>query len=100
MRKKLHFAVVAVDGSITSSVYGPIELIDACRRTQAIRPELEPCEITTEVLSPDGTSFVGSSGYRMPVDRGLVNLPRHSVIFIPGFGFPPANQMQALLERH
>jgi transcriptional regulator GlxA family with amidase domain len=100
MKKKLHFAVVAVDGSITSSVYGPIELVDACRRTQAVRPELEPCEITTEVLSPNGTSFVGSSGYRLPVDRGLEDLPRHSVIFIPGFGFPPADQMPALLEQH
>jgi transcriptional regulator GlxA family with amidase domain len=100
MKKKLHFAVVAVDGCVTSSVYGPVELVDACRRMQALLPELEPCDITTEILSPDGAPFLGSAGYRMPVDRGLADLPHHAVIFIPGFGLPPVDQIPALLERH
>jgi AraC-like DNA-binding protein len=30
--------------------------------------------ITAEILSPDGAPFVGSAGYRMPVDGGLKDL--------------------------
>jgi transcriptional regulator GlxA family with amidase domain len=98
--KKLHFAVIAVDGCITSAVFGPIELVEGCSRMQAGLPEIEPCAITAEILSPDGAPFLGSAGYRMPVDGPLKELPPGTVIFIPGFGLPPVSQMPALLEHH
>ncbi|HEX6996600.1 MAG TPA: helix-turn-helix domain-containing protein [Gammaproteobacteria bacterium] len=100
MKRKLHFAVIAVDGSITSSVYGPIELVQGCGKLQASIPELDPCEISTEVLSPDGRPFLASSGYRMPVDGGLKDLPPSSVIFFSGFGLPSPDLLPAMLERH
>ncbi len=82
--KKLHFAVIAVDGCITSAVFGPIELVEGCRRMQAGVPEIEPCAITTEILSPDGAPFLGSAGYRMPVDGALKNLPTRKRHFPSG----------------
>jgi transcriptional regulator GlxA family with amidase domain len=98
--KKLHFAIIAVDGCITSAVFGPIELVEGCRRMQAAAPEIEPCAITSEILSLNGAPFLGSAGYRMPVDGALKDLPTGSVIFLPGFGLPPVSEMPALLERH
>lgn len=100
MNKKLHFVVVAVDGCFASAVYGPIELVQACQRLQAGLPELAPCEISTEVLSPNGDSFLSSSGYRQPVDGGLrEDLPDGTVILVPGFGLPQAERLPECLER-
>src|SRR5262245_22848307 len=100
MNRKLHFSVIAVDGCITSAVFGPIELVVGCGRLQVSVPEVERCAITAEILSPDGQPFIGSAGYRMPVDGALRDLPPGTVIFIPGFGLPPLSEMPALLERH
>ena len=100
MKRKLHFAVIAVDGCITSAVFGPLELVEACSRLQANLLEVEPCAITAEILSPDGAPFLGSAGYRMPVDGGLKELPEGTVIFIPGFGLPLVSGMPALLAQH
>lgn len=99
-RKKLHFVVVAVDGSIASAVYGPLELLLACKRMQDHLPELAPCDISWEVLSPGGKPFSASSGYTQPVDGALKDLPEHTVIFFPGFGLVPADELPALLEQH
>ena len=100
MKRKLHFVVVAVDGSVASTVFGPIELVQTCKKLQAGMPELEPCEISTEILTPDGASFLSSSGYRLPVDGALRNLPAGAVIFFPGFGLPLADRLPGLLEQH
>ncbi|HEY4212702.1 MAG TPA: helix-turn-helix domain-containing protein [Steroidobacteraceae bacterium] len=100
MKRKLHFAVVAVDGTLSATVFGPIELVQVCAKLQARMPELEPCEITCEILSPDGEPFLSTSGYRLPVDGGLKELTRSTVIFLPGFGLPPPERIPELLERH
>ena len=100
MTRKLHFAVVAVDGTLASMVFGPIELVQACSKLQAGLPELEPCAISTEILSPDGEPFLSSSGYRLAVDGRLRDLPPESVIFFPGFGVPMADRLPGLLEQY
>ena len=100
MKRKLHFVVVAVDGCLASMVLGPIELVQACKKLQTGLPELEPCEISTEILSPDGGPYLSSSGYRLPVDGALRNLPAGAVIFFPGFGLPLVDRLPGLLEQH
>ena len=100
MIKKLHCTVIALDGAFAASVFGPLELVQACGRMQASLPELEPCEITTEILSPDGKPFLSTSGYRLPVDGALKDLPRGSVILLPGFGVPRVHRLAELLKRH
>jgi transcriptional regulator GlxA family with amidase domain len=98
MNKTLHFVVVAVDGCFASAVYGPLELVQGCQRLQAALPELPPCAITTEVLSPNGALFLSTSGYRHPVDGGLKDLPEGSVILVPGFGLPHADALPKFLD--
>ena len=100
MKARLHFAVVAVDGTLSSAVFGPIELVQACAKLQVRTPELEPCEITSEILSPDGQPFLSASGYRLPVDGGLRDLQAGTVIFLPGFGLPQPERIPALLKQH
>src|SRR5262245_26373835 len=92
----LHFVVVAVDGSVASAVFGPLEILQAC---SAIRASLGPAhqaKITAEMLSPEGGSFVSSNGHRLPTDGPLRALPPHSVVFFPGFGAVPPH---ALVEK-
>lgn len=100
MKRKLHFVVVALDESIASAVYGPLEVVQACALIQLGLPELEPCEISTEILSPGGAPFLSSSGYRMPVDGALKDVPAHSAIYVSGFGLPQADRVPKLLEQH
>jgi transcriptional regulator GlxA family with amidase domain len=100
MNNALHFCVVAVDGCLASSVYGPIELVQTCGKLIAGLPELAPCAITTEVLSPDGRPFSSYSGYSQPVDGALKDLPAGSVILVPGFGVPIASRLAECLDRH
>ena len=100
MRRKVHCAVVALDETFTASVFGPLELVQACTRLQMGLPELEPCEITTEILSPDGRPFLSATNYRLPVDGGLKDLPQGSVIFVPGFGTPRTDRIPGLLQQH
>jgi transcriptional regulator GlxA family with amidase domain len=100
MKRKLHCVAVAVDGGIGSAVYGPIELLYACKQMQSGLPELEPCEISFEILSYDGSPFQSAAGYRHPVDSGLKELPADTVILVPGFGLPVADRIPGLLELH
>ena len=82
----LHFVVVAVDGSVASAVFGPLEILQACA---AIRTHLGPehqAKITAEILSPEGDSFVSSNGRRLPTDGPVRAVPPQSVVFFPGFG--------------
>ena len=82
----LHLVVVAVDGSVASAVFGPLEILQAC---SAIRSNLGPehqAKITAEILSPEGSSFASSNGHRLPTDGPLRALPPQSVVFFPGFG--------------
>jgi transcriptional regulator GlxA family with amidase domain len=82
----LHFVVVAVNGSVASAVFGPLELLQACI---AIRSDLGPehqAKITWEILSPEGDTFLSSNGHRLPTDGPLKPLPRQSVVLFPGFG--------------
>jgi transcriptional regulator GlxA family with amidase domain len=82
----LHFVVVAVDGSVASAVFGPLEILQACG---AVRTQLGPehqAKITAEILSPEGDRFVSSNGRQLPVDGPLRALPPQSVVFFPGFG--------------
>jgi transcriptional regulator GlxA family with amidase domain len=98
--KKLHCVAVAVDGTLATVVFGPTELVQACSKLQTGRPELEPCEVSCEILSPDGEPFLAASGYRLPVDGGLKDLPPGTVILLPGFGLPLTDRIPELLERH
>jgi transcriptional regulator GlxA family with amidase domain len=100
MKRKLHFVVLAMDGSIASTVFGPIELVQACRSWQAGIPELDPCDVSTEIVSPDGATFLASTGYRLPVDGGLRDLPPETVVFIPGFGLPQPGRLPSVLKQH
>jgi len=100
MNRRLHLVVLAVDGSIASAVYGPLEILSSCRMIQETMRHPEPAEITWEVRSPDGESFVASSGFRMPTDGGLEDLPDGSVVFFPGFGLLPPPVLLERLERY
>jgi transcriptional regulator GlxA family with amidase domain len=100
MNDRLHFCVVAVDGCLASSVYGPIELVQTCAKLLTGLPELAPCDITTEVLSPDGRPFSSYAGYLQPVDGSLKDLPPRSVILVPGFGVPVVSRLTECLDRH
>lgn len=85
----LHFVVVAVDGSIASAVFGPIEMLQACEPMRANLGPEHQSKITFEILSPEGASFLSSNGHRLPTDGALKDLPAGSVIFFPGFGVVP-----------
>lgn len=100
MSKKLHFVVIAVDGSVASAVFAPLEIFQACNIVQANMPHLDPVEISWEVLSPNGNSFLASSGYKLPVDGGLKDLPKDSIIFFPGFGLVSPLDLHETLEKH
>ena len=71
---------MAVKGTLASAVVGPIELVQLCKQLQTTLPEIEPCEITAEILSPDGQPVVSTYGYRLAVDGPLRDLPTGSVI--------------------
>jgi transcriptional regulator GlxA family with amidase domain len=92
----LHFVVVAVNGSVASAVFGPLEILQAC---SAVRTHLGPehqAKITSEILSPEGDSFISSNGHRLPTNGLLTALAPQSVVFFPGFGMVPP---QALIEK-
>jgi transcriptional regulator GlxA family with amidase domain len=98
--RRLHFVVVAVERTLASAVVGPIELVQLCKQLQTTLPEIEPCEITAEILSPDGQPVVSTYGYRLAVDGPLRDLPTGSVILLPGFGLPRPDNVPGLLEQH
>jgi len=96
----LHFVVVAVDGSVASAVFGPLEILQACG---AIRTNLGPehqATITSEILSPEGDTFVSSNGRRLPTDGPLRALPPQSVVFFPGFGVVPPQSLLGKLAAY
>lgn len=98
--KQLNFFVVAVDGSITSTVYAPQEILNSCRAIQGNLGTPEQVQINFEVLSPEGDSFLSSCGRRMPTDGGLRDVPEGSVIFFPGFGIVAHEMLEEKLERY
>ena len=100
MKGRLHCAMVAVDGGLASTTYGPLELLYLCRQLQIAMPEVGPCEISSELLSPDGLPFTCVTGYRHDVDGGLKDLPAGSVILLPGFGLPLPGRIAELLRRY
>jgi transcriptional regulator GlxA family with amidase domain len=81
-----HVVVVAVDGSVASAIYAPLEMIQACSVIQATLGSEHQAKVTAEVLSPEGGTFLSSNGRRMPTDGPLRDLPQGTVIFFPGFG--------------
>jgi transcriptional regulator GlxA family with amidase domain len=96
----LHFAVVAVDGSVASAVFGPLEMLQACAAIQANLGPEHQATITSEVLSPEAGSFVSSNGRRLPTDGPLRALPPRSVIFFPGFGLVPPQALVGKLSAY
>lgn len=96
MTRKMHCAVVAIDGTFASTVDVPVELLHACNRFAVNLQELPPCQVSCEILSPDGGTFRTSTGYRHPVDGSLKELPSGTVVFFPGLGLP--EQPAALAE--
>lgn len=100
MNGKLHCAMVAVDGGVASTIFGPLELLYFCRQVQLTMPEVAPCEFRTELLSPGGQPFSCVTGHRHEAEAGLKDLPAGAVILLPGFGLPPAPRIPELLCEH
>lgn len=100
MNGKLHCVMVATDGGLASTVFGPLELLDFCARIQLAMPELKASHISAELLTPDGAPFNCVTGYTHHVSGGLKELPRGTVILLPGFGLPLPTQVAGLLARH
>ena len=96
----LHFVVVAVDGSVASAVFAPLEMLQACVAIQANLGFAQPASITWEILSPEGTSFISGNGHRLPTNGPLKPLPPHSVIFFPGFGVIPPPALPGKLDAY
>jgi transcriptional regulator GlxA family with amidase domain len=94
--RTLHFVVVAVDGSVASAVFAPVEILQACKAIQTSLGLEQQARITWEILSPEGDSFGSSNGHRLPTDGALKTLPAQSVVFFPGFGMVTP---QVLIEK-
>jgi transcriptional regulator GlxA family with amidase domain len=97
-QQHLHFVVLAVDGSITSAVFAPQEILHSAIAIQGSLGMPDPVTITFEVLSPEGDSFMASCGRCMPTDGALKDVPEGSVIFFPGFGIIPHEDLSGKLE--
>jgi transcriptional regulator GlxA family with amidase domain len=98
--KQLHFIAVAVDGAISSAVYGPQEMLFSTTAIQASLGLPDPVTIRFEVLSPEGDSFTDSCGRQMPTDGGLKEVPGDAVIFFPGFGIIMHDELESRLDRY
>jgi transcriptional regulator GlxA family with amidase domain len=96
----LHFVVIAVEGSVASAVFAPLEILQACVAIQANVGFEQQASITWEILSPEGTCFTSGSGRRLPTDGSLKPLPPHSVIFFPGFGVIPPHALPGKLDAY
>jgi transcriptional regulator GlxA family with amidase domain len=96
----LHFVVVAVDGSVASAVFAPLEMLQACIAIQANVGFERQASITWEILSPEGMQFTSGNGHRLPTNGPLKLLPPHSVIFFPGFGVIPPPALPGKLDAY
>jgi len=61
---------------------------------------MEEAEVSSEIITVGGGSFVSYSGHPLPADSDLKDLADDSIVFFPGLGIVPPEKLPQCLSDH